>query len=93
MFIQRKAELRAFQGSRSEYHQAAAAYEDRKSRTVHFANCARTRRSELHDRVRRINQRDDLDRLAAALRTLTQAVADHRNAISPHLRRATPRPL
>jgi hypothetical protein len=80
-FIQRKAELRAFHGSRTEYHQTAAAYEEWKSRTVHFANCARTRRSELHDRIRRINQHDALDQMAAALRTLTHAVAEHRDAI------------
>ncbi|WP_328442800.1 hypothetical protein [Amycolatopsis sp. NBC_00438] len=80
-FIQRKADLRAFRGSRPEYHQAAAAYEEWKSRTVHFANCARSRRSQLRDRVRRISQHDDLGRMAAALRTLTQAVAEHRDAI------------
>jgi hypothetical protein len=88
-FAQRKAALRAFEGSRPEYRQAAAAYEEWKSRTVHFANCTRTRRSELHDRVRRINQHDALDRVAAALRTLTQAVADHRDAIRNDSREET----
>ncbi|MFJ9782580.1 hypothetical protein ACIRSS_23565 [Amycolatopsis sp. NPDC101161] len=88
-FIKRRADLRAFQGSRSEYHQAAAAYQEWKSRTVHFANCARARRSELEDRVCRINQHDTLDLTATALRTLTQAIADHRDAIRSGSREET----
>src|SRR3954447_8338388 len=51
VFIKRTADLRAFRGCRREYHHAAAAYQEWKSRTVHFANCARARRSELEHRV------------------------------------------
>ncbi|MGW5743719.1 hypothetical protein [Amycolatopsis sp. NPDC003861] len=88
-FIQRKADLRAFQGSRTEYRQAAAAYGEWKSRTVHFASCARARRSELEDRVRRINRHDTLDRMTTAVQALTQAIAEHRDAIRTGARPAT----
>ncbi|MFJ7212723.1 hypothetical protein [Amycolatopsis sp. NPDC098790] len=88
-FTKRKAVLRAFRGPRPDYHQAVAVYEEWKSRTVHFANCARARRGELEDRVRRINQHDTLNRMATALQTLTQAVADHRDAIRSGSREET----
>jgi hypothetical protein len=88
-FIKRKADLRAFRGSRREYRQAAAAYQEWKSRTVHFANCARARRSELEDRVRRINEHDALDRMSTVLQALTQAVVEHRDAIRRGSRQET----
>ncbi|MEU3767980.1 hypothetical protein AB0E55_23255 [Amycolatopsis keratiniphila] len=80
-FLKRKADLRAFEGTRKEYRQAASEYEDWKSRTVHFANRARERRAELEDRVRLLKQSHGFAEIRTALRTLAQAVADHRDTI------------
>ncbi|MFI5560750.1 hypothetical protein ACIA2T_15860 [Amycolatopsis japonica] len=80
-FLKRKADLRAFEGTRKEYRRAAAEYEDWKSRTVHFANRARERRAELEDRVRLLKQSHGFAEIRTALRTLAQAVSDHRDTI------------
>ncbi len=80
-FLKRKADLRAFEGTRKDHRQAAAEYEDWKSRTVHFANRARERRAELEHRVRLLKQNRAINQAQTTLRTLAQAVADHRDAI------------
>ncbi|MFI9452537.1 hypothetical protein [Amycolatopsis sp. NPDC052450] len=80
-FLKRRAELRAFEGNRMEYRQAASEYEEWKSRTVHFANRARERRAELEHRVRLLTRNRAIDEVRTTLRTLAQAVADHRDAI------------
>lgn len=88
-FLKRKADLRAFEGSRKEYRQAAAEYEDWKSRTVHFASRARERRVELEHRVRLLTQNHAINEIRTALQTLAQAVADHRNTIRSGSREET----
>ncbi|WP_409496082.1 hypothetical protein [Amycolatopsis sp. cmx-11-12] len=80
-FIKRKADLRAFQGTREDYRETASEYEAWKSRTVHFTNCARERRGELEPRIRLLNEARVIDEMRSALRTLAQAVADHRDGI------------
>ncbi|MFI7114912.1 hypothetical protein [Amycolatopsis sp. NPDC049868] len=88
-FLRRKADLRAFEGTRKEYRQAAADYENWKSRTVHFANCARERRAELEGRVRLLEQSHAFEEIRTALRTLAQAVSDHRDTIRTSGRQET----
>lgn len=80
-FLRRKADLHAFQGTRREREQAAADYQEWKSRTVHFANCAVARRGELEPRIRQAGHDHRVRVLTAALRALADAVAEHRDAI------------
>ncbi|MFE5565083.1 hypothetical protein ACFQ68_08830 [Amycolatopsis japonica] len=88
-FLKRKADLRAFEGTRKEYRQAAADYEGWKARTVHFANRARERRAELEDRVRVLQQSHAFEEIRTALQTIAQAVSDHRDTIRSSGRQET----
>lgn len=78
-FLKRKADLRAVRGP--EYQQAAADYEEWKSRAVHFANCAVQRRGELEPRIRQADGDRRVRDLTSTLRSMARAVADHRDAI------------
>jgi hypothetical protein len=80
-FLRRKADLRAFQGTPQEHQQASADYEEWKSRTVHFVNCARQRRGELEPRIHQADGDRRVQELTTALRSMARAVADHRDAI------------
>jgi hypothetical protein len=80
-FLRRKAELRAFRGTGKERQQAAADYEEWKSRTVHFVNCAVQRRGELEPRIHKADRDHRVQELTTALRSMARAVADHRDAI------------
>lgn len=81
-FLKRRSELAAFRGSRAEYRQAKADHDEWKSRTVHFANVARDRRSQLKDRIRHASQERHIEKLNATLDSLLQAIGDHRQAIA-----------
>lgn len=80
-FLRRKADLRAFQGTPQEHQQARADYEEWKSRTVHFANCAVQRRGELQPLIHEASGDRRVQELTSTLRSMARAVADHRDAI------------
>ncbi|MFI7122616.1 hypothetical protein [Amycolatopsis sp. NPDC049868] len=80
-FLQRKADLCAVEGTYKDRQRATVEYEEWKSRTIHFLNLARERRSSLTRRVRLLNETHVIGDLRTALQTLVRAVTDHRDAI------------
>lgn len=81
-FLKHRSELAAFRGSRVEYRQAKATHDEWKSRTVHFLNVARDRRSQLKDRIRCGSQERYIEKLKSTLDSVLQAIGDHREAIT-----------
>lgn len=88
-FLQRKADLRAVEGTYKDRQRAAVEYEEWKSRTIHFVNRACERRSSLTPRVRLLNETYVIGELRTALRTLARAVTNHREAIRSGIRNET----
>ncbi|AIG74362.1 Hypothetical protein AJAP_07245 [Amycolatopsis japonica] len=88
-FLQRKASLRAVEGTYKDRRRAKVEYEEWKSRTIHFLNRACERRGSIAPRVRLLDETNVIDDLRTALETLARAVTDHRDAIRAGTRNET----